>query len=391
MTTAFKTLSSPQSPILCFSHLRWDFVYQRPQHLMSRAAQHHEIFFFQEPVFIAGIAPRLDSATDGRVTVLTPALPMGINSGQVTRALRTLVDRFANELGRSDLVLWYYTPMALPFSRQLSASVRVYDNMDELSAFKGAPPRMVAMERELFRSADIVFTGGQSLYEAKKNLHFNVHAVPSSIDASHFAAARLGSTVVPEDQGRIPSPRIGFFGVIDERMDLELVEQVAILRPDWQFVMIGPVAKIDAASLPRRANLHWLGPKTYEDLPLYLRGWDAGFMPFALNEATRFISPTKTPEFLAAGVPVISTPIADVIHPYGERGLVGIATTAEEMIAEAEELLSQPKDAWLKKVDQHLAGMSWDQTWANMERLIQKACSQEAQAEIPFKEQALHV
>ncbi|MCJ8518857.1 hypothetical protein ABID21_001748 [Pseudorhizobium tarimense] len=392
MSTSFKTLSLEQSPLLCFSHLRWNFVYQRPQHLLSRAAQNRQVFFFEEPAFLAGIAPRIDrSVTDEGVTVLTPALPIGLNSGQVTRALRVLVERTADEIGRTDLVLWYYTPMALPFSRQLPASVLVYDNMDELSAFKGAPLRMVAMERELFRRADIVFTGGQSLYESKKNRHFNLHAFPSSIDVPHFAMARRASAAIPDDQASIPSPRIGFFGVIDERMDLALVERVAVLKPDWQFVMIGPVAKIDAAALPRQANLHWLGSKTYAELPAYLRGWDAGFMPFALNEATRFISPTKTPEFLAAAVPVVSTPIADVIRPYGERGLVAIASTAEELVTELERLLSQPKPEWLKKVDQHLAGMSWDQTWANMERLIHKALPKEAQAAIPLKEQALHV
>jgi hypothetical protein len=392
MSIPFKTLPRDLSPLLCFSHLRWNFVYQRPQHLLSRAARDRQVFFFEEPLFMEGVAPRLDCrVSDEGVMVVVPALPAGLNSGQVTRALRSLVDRLVAEIGRSDLIVWYYTPMALPFSRHVPASVRVYDNMDELSAFMGAPPRMVAMERELFRTADIVFTGGQSLYEAKKKHHSNVHAFPSSIDAPHFRMARRASSKVPDDQASIPSPRIGFFGVIDERMDLPLVERMAALRPDWQFVMIGPVVKIDSASLPRRPNLHWLGSKSYSELPAYLRGWDIGFMPFALNEATRFISPTKTPEFLAAAVPVVSTPIADVVRPYGERGLVAIASTAEGMVAEAEKLLRQPRDAWLMQVDQHLAGMSWDLTWAGMERLIQKASLKEAHPATTFDGQALHI
>lgn len=392
MGTTCKPLPLDPSPLLCFSHLRWNFVYQRPQHLLSRAARDRRVFFLEEPVFGHGIVPHLESSesTEG-VTVLVPVLPHGLNSGQVTRALRTLVDALAVEIDRADMVLWYYTPMALSFSRHLAGAVRVYDNMDELSAFRGAPSRMVAMERELFRTADIVFTGGQSLYESKKKRHHNVHAFPSSIDAAHFAAARGGSTIEPDDQSVIPSPRIGFFGVIDERMDLALVEQVADLKPDWQFVMIGPVAKIDPASLPQRTNLHWLGPKSYAELPNYLRGWDLGFMPFALNEATRFISPTKTPEFLAAGVPVVCTAIADVIHPYGELGLVRIASTADDLVVQATQLLGQSREVWLAKVDQHLAGMSWDITWARMDRLLHKASQKQAPPVAMFKGDALYV
>jgi hypothetical protein len=196
-----------------------------------------------------------------------------------------------------------------------------------------------------------------------------VHAFPSSIDFDHFAKARVW-TRDPEDQAGIPHPRLGFFGVIDERMDGDFVRQAAELRPGWQFIMVGPVAKIDPATLPASGNLHWLGPKSYTELPHYLAGWDVGFMPFALNDATRFISPTKTPEFLAASVPVVSTAIADVVRPYGEKGLVEIAKTPLEMIRKAEALMQRPKDAWLAKVDRRLAADSWDRTWAAMHRLM---------------------
>jgi glycosyltransferase involved in cell wall biosynthesis len=184
----------------------------------------------------------------------------------------------------------------------------------------------------------------------------------------------------PKDQARIPHPRLGFFGVIDERMDIDLVGAAADLRPDWQFVMIGPVVKIDPATLPKRPNIHWLGGKSYADLPRYLAGWDVGFMAFAMNEATRFISPTKTPEFLAAGVPVVSTPINDVVRPYGEKGLVEIAATAQEVVQKAEALLARPKEAWLQRVDRHLAAGSWDKTWAAMQRLMASALDQPAVA-----------
>lgn len=380
------------STILCFSHLRWNFVYQRPQHLLSRAARSSEVLFFEEPIFEDRVQPRLDKTlSPENVWVLTPVLPSGLNAPQVTHALRLLVDQVVAEINPRDLILWYYTPMALPFSRHLSSSLCVYDNMDELSAFNGAHPRMIAMERELFRKADVVFTGGHSLYESKKKRHANVHAFPSSIDASHFTRARQPGLAKPADQKHVPSPRIGFFGVIDERMDIELVRRSAALRPDWQFMMIGPVVKIDPASLPQAANIHWLGSKSYQELPGYLAEWDVGFMPFALNEATRFISPTKTPEFLAAGLPVVSTAITDVIRPYGTLGLVEIAHSAEDLVTKIGLLLDRPQEEWLRKVDAHLSGMSWDTTWLEMSRLMRRAAERRTLSIAAPKQEGLHV
>src|SRR6185436_18107217 len=215
-----------------------------------------------------------------------------------------------------------------------------------------------------------VFTGGMSLYEAKRNRHRNVHGFPSSIDFDHFAKARRAGDPEPADQAPIPHPRLGFFGVIDERMDIDLVAGVADLRPDWHLVMIGPVVKIDPATLPQRANIHWLGGKSYSDLPRYLSGWDVGMMPFALNESTRFISPTKTPEYLAAGLPVVSTPIADVVRPYGENGLVRIAGTAEEFAEAISEALNEDRNGRQSHVLEFLSRTSWDRTFEAMSELI---------------------
>jgi len=296
-----------------------------------------------------------------------------MNGPQITKAQKSLVDGLVADLPSGSITCWYYTPMALSFSRHLKPDLVVYDNMDELLAFAGAPRRMVAMEREMFRRADIVFTGGHSLYEFKRHRHTNIHPFPSSIDTTHFRKARLPDSADPVDQANIPHPRLGFFGVIDERMDVGLVGRMADLRPDWQFVMLGPVVKIDPATLPQRPNIHWLGSKDYRDLPSYLAGWDVGIMPFALNESTRFISPTKTPEFLAAGVPVVSTAIADVIKPYGQAGLVEIARSPEEMVEKAEMLMVRPKDNWLPAVDRQLSTGSWDTTWKSMSNLMEKA------------------
>jgi UDP-galactopyranose mutase len=360
--------------LLCLSHLRWDFVLQRPQHLLTRATESYDVVFFEEPILAPGATPRLERrCTAEGVTICTPHLPEGLAPAAVLAAQRRMLDALlATEAGRC-LVLWFYTPMALAFADHLTPDLTLYDCMDELSAFRGAPPMLLEFERQLLARADLVFTGGRSLYEAKRNRHAEVHCFPSSIDAPHFHQARHPQQPEPADQQAIPHPRIGFFGVVDERMNLDLVGALAALRPDWQLVMIGPVVKIDPASLPRAANIHWLGSKQYADLPAYLAGWDAGFMPFARNESTRFISPTKTPEFLAAGLPLVSTPITDVVRDWGDANLVEIACDAGGFAQALEELLAQPRTAWLRRVDRKLARLSWDRTWLAMSALMAEA------------------
>jgi UDP-galactopyranose mutase len=286
-------------------------------------------------------------------------------------AQRRMLDQWLRQQGVKHPLLWYYTPMAVAFSDHVKAVAVVYDCMDELSAFQGASPAMIENERRLMDRADVVFTGGHSLYEAKRPLHPNVHAFPSSVDVSFFRQARE-PLAEPPDQASISRPRIGHYAVLDERLDRDLLDAVAEARPDWQLVMVGPVVKIDPADLPRRSNIHYLGGKEYRELPAYLAGWDVAFMPFAMNKSTRFISPTKTPEYLAAGRPVVSTPIRDVVRGYGEGGLVQIASTPEEAVAAIERALSKPADreGWLAEVDQALDEMSWDRTWIEMRNLI---------------------
>jgi len=364
--------TSSDFDLVCLSHLRWDFVYQRPQHLLSRCAKERRVFFVEEPIFGDESDPRLDvSAREDKLQVVVPRLPRGMNDEEIINTQRELLDQFFAENGIREYALWYYTPMALRFSDHLKPVVTIYDCMDELSAFKGASPELKERERELFERATMVFTGGQSLFEVKRNQHASVHLFPSSVDVKHFAQAR-GKVDEPLDQLEIPHPRLGFFGVIDERMDFDLIEAVAEARPDWQLVMIGPVVKIDDAALPQRENIHYLGSKDYKELPNYLAGWDVALLTFARNESTRFISPTKTPEYLAAGRPVVSTSIHDVVRPYGEGGYVRIADTPEEFVAAVEATLNgaENKDEWLKRVDELLAHNSWDRTWERMSQLI---------------------
>ncbi len=361
--------------LVCFSHLRWNFVFQRPQHLLSRFARERRVFFFEEPIYDRK-QPRLHvTRSPEGVWVAVPHLPEGLDEQQSMAMQRALLDEMLTRHDVKRFVSWYYTPMALPFTRHLEPLAEVYDCMDELSAFRGAPPALLHREAELLKLADVVFTGGQSLYEAKRDRHPNVYAFPSSVDVAHFATAR-GSMEEPADQASIPHPRLGFFGVVDERMDLELLAAVADARPDWQLIIIGPVVKIDPASLPRRPNLHFLGGKKYQELPTYLASWDVALMPFARNESTRFISPTKTPEYLAAGKPVVSTSIRDVVRPYGEQDLVRIADAPADFVRACEEALAENRAMWLPRVDAHLATMSWDSTWSQMKALLDAATAQ---------------
>jgi UDP-galactopyranose mutase len=355
--------------IVCLSHLRWHFVFQRPQHLLTRFARTRRVIFVEEPVEHAEDS-RLDVTRDASgVVVAVPYLRPGADR---PAEMRMLLDGLLAAEDVSRYVLWYYTPMARAFTRHLMPDAIVYDCMDELAAFAGAPAGLVDAERELLKHADVVLTGGQSLYEVKRHLHRNVHAVPSSVDVAHFVRARQVQ-LDPDDQAQIPRPRLGFFGVIDERMDTELIAEVARQRSDWHFVLIGPVVKIDPALLPRLPNLHYLGPKPYEALPDYLAGWSVALLPFARNESTRFISPTKTPEYLAAGKSVVSTSIRDVVRPYGAAGLARIADTAPAFIDAITAALEDRPGDIAAKSDLFLEQTSWDKTWQRIATLMDEA------------------
>ncbi len=361
-----------QAHLLCISHLRWDFVYQRPQHLLSRIAKERNATYFEEPQFTSVSAPTLElSRPLAGLTRAVPLLPHDLESGGKHEAQAQLLQEYLQDRDISRYDIWYYTPMGLKLTGELRPERVIFDCMDELSGFLGAPVELRELERRLLHQADVVFTGGASLFEVKRFQHNNVHCCPSSIDRHHFARA-CDEIAEPTDQQAIPHPRVGFYGVVDERFDTELLRQLAHLRPDLHFVIIGPVVKIDPKDLPQAANIHYLGRRNYDDLPAYLSGWDVAILPFARNDATRFISPTKTPEYLAAGRPVVSTSIQDVVKPYGERGLVSIADSAEQFSKAIDfELQRRDDPLWKKEVDGLLSQTSWDATWRYMATAIQ--------------------
>ncbi|WP_421871016.1 UDP-galactopyranose mutase [Pararhizobium sp.] len=343
---------------------------------MGRFAQDRQVFFFEEQIPTDHHLAYLEIHPFEGTTVrsVRPRIPHWWSDAERETALGKLLDELLALNDAIRPILWFYTPVMYSFARHVDASAIVYDCMDELANFKFAPPRLKETEAALIARADVVFTGGHSLYEAKAHLHDNIHPFPSSVDVSHFRTAR-NESVEPSDQKEIPGLKLGYYGVIDERLDLVLLAAVAKARPNLSFIFIGPVAKIAPEDLPKAANIHYLGQKHYSELPAYLSGWDAALMPFALNEATKFISPTKTPEYLAAGRPVVSTRVTDVVRHYGDLEGVFLADEPESFAAACDEALALKKadDAWLTPVDEMLSGSSWDQTFSAMSVLVEEA------------------
>ncbi|HEV7815959.1 MAG TPA: glycosyltransferase [Janthinobacterium sp.] len=356
--------------IVVFSHLRWDFVYQRPQQLLSRLAQFYRVLFVEEPVWQEGEGRLVLSTPAPNVTVCQPHTPVraaGFHDDQ----LAVLQSLLAQLTPREDCIAWFYTPMALPLLQQLQTRLVVYDCMDELAAFKGAPKQLLQRETALLARADLVFAGGPSLYEARRARHPNVHCFPNSVDVVHFEQALDRNNAHPAhlDIGR---PRLGYYGVIDERIDPQLIAALADTHPEWQIVLVGPVLKLDPASLPQRQNVHYLGQHSYKALPHFLAGWDVCLLPFALDQTTRFSSPAKLLEYMAAQLPIVSTPITDVAIPYGD--IVSIAADADAFVRACEAALAatpERRHAAEAKMRAVVSATSWDATAERMRALLE--------------------
>lgn len=347
--------------MVVFCHLRWDFVYQRPQHLISRMAQDMKILMIEEPW-------HREEEKNSRLTVVNENLHVLQPNVRTIEEIESVLPQY---ISKEVSTAWFYSASFVPLLNYFTLEKVVYDCMDELSLFKGAPSKLIEQEKYLMSNADIVFTGGKSLYESKSQHHSNVHCFPSSVDQKHFEKA-LNGIAIPEDLTEIKGPVVGYFGVIDERIDLDMINRVALLKPDVSFVMLGPLAKISDNDLPRQQNIHYLGMKDYAQLPAYLKGFSIAMMPFALNDATKYISPTKTLEYMAAAKPIISTAIKDVVRDY--KNCVKIVATAEEFAAAIDTILSEMPDVFMKyEYAEILKNTSWDATANKMKSLLKTA------------------
>jgi len=369
--------------IVVFSHLRWGFVWQRPQQFLSRFAKKHQVLFIEEPFFdlAEGREPRIDyHRVMPNVTVVTPHCSGSWNRNprlpQKLREWTLEAIAHMNVDGQFDRpVLWYYNPMDASWSLgHIEHRGIVYDCMDELSQFSGAPRQLVDNERRLMDYADIVFTGGYELWLKKRQYHPNAHFFGCGVEFDHFAKAMSQDTAIPPDIDFMARPILGWFGVVDERVDYALVGEAARLRPDWSFAMVGPVVKIDPNLLPHSPNLFWMGGRDYQVLPNYCRAFDICIMPFAMNAATQFINPTKALEYMATGRPIISTPVKDVMRQH--KDTVSIVRTAQEFVAEAERLLNNPDPDRIQRGIEKARQSSWDNTVKRMQELIREAITQ---------------
>jgi glycosyltransferase involved in cell wall biosynthesis len=337
-------------PIIVHSHLGWDWVWQRPQQFHSRLSQRHKILFVEGPVARTGLTAAQvtlrEVADYPNIVVLQMEMPeeRWTDGAWVDKERRRLVESLlAGPLGADfqDPVQWFYDPMAVTaFAGHLNESAIVYDCMDQLSKFRGAPAELVRRERELLAIADVVFAGGPKIWKDKRNHNANCYSVGCGVDVEHFGKARQASTVVPQDIANLPRPIYGYIGVVDERIDYDLVAELAEKNAGGSVVMVGPWTKVDPAAFPRRDNLHWLGQRDYGLLPAYVKGFDVCLMPFALNEATEFINPTKALEYMATERPIVSTAIEDVILQFED--VVKVARTREDFVWRCERAANVP-------------------------------------------------
>ena len=363
------------------SHLRWDFVWQRPQQLLSRLAKHGPVLFVEEPIHDDQLTtPRLElSRPHEGVYRAVPRLPVALRdhydeSIAVVRDL--LIRQLADDGALGGLfhkpVHWFYTPMPAPaMIGAFDERAVVYDCMDELSKFRFAPTELIDRERYLLAEADVVFTGGHRLMQSKSRYHENVHFFGCGVDVAHFGRARSDELELPADMASITGPVVGYYGVIDERLDYDLIRTLAAELPGMQVVMVGPVVKVDPRELPQAPNLHWLGQRDYAQLPAYLKRFDVCLMPFALNEATEYINPTKTLEYMAGAKPIVSTPVADVVHHF--TPVVAVAHSPEQFVAAVRRAALAPDDVMIERGLELAAHSSWSSIVAQMERIIQQA------------------
>jgi glycosyltransferase involved in cell wall biosynthesis len=354
-------------PIIVHCHLRWDFVWQRPQQIFSRLAAHHPITFIEEPMWQDGERRLEISEPYPNVVRLVPVLRANERTDDIDTQYAAVLRLLRGVLSEDPLlrkrfaspVQWFYSPMSAPnFLDGFDAAATVYDCMDELAQFRFAPASLREREQLLISRADVVFTGGYQLFQSKSRHHSNVHFYGCGVDEEHFSKARQTQTEVPPEVAALPRPIFGYFGVIDERLDYALLAQIAQQIPDASLVMVGPLAKVEQDSLPNFPNIHWLGQRPYTDLPALVKAFDVCLMPFALNEATQYINPTKTLEYMAAGKPVVSTAVPDVLHHF--TPIVDVAKTAKEFIAAIQRAARSPRAELIEQGIDRAHRASWD-------------------------------
>ncbi len=371
--------------IIVFSDLRWNFAYQRPQHLFARLAQYYQVIFVEEPIYSERESRWEISSPIPNVLVYQPHTSVsaqGFHDDQLPQ-MRKLIRQLA--LDHEDHIAWFHTPMAIPLLQELQPQLVVYDCMSQRASFRDSPLQLLQRENAALKIADVVFTGGPSLHRSRCERHPNVHCFPGSVDAAHFTQALDRINSHPAHRN-IPGPRLGFYGVIDERFDSELIAQVADAHPQWQIVLVGPIVKNESVLLPQRENIHYLGRQPYAELPYFLAGWDVCLLPFSVNESTRFINPAKALEYMAAELPVVSTPMNDVVELYED--IVYIAHDAAQFVTACEAALLESTERRAQQVEKMrtlVSSASWDATAEKIWLLLEAAVRAKQQDRKPVR------
>ncbi len=354
------------SDLVVFSHLRWTFVWQRPQHLISRLARNRRTWFIEEPLATDVSEPILRTEDHGhvrRVWLEVPGPERHLDFGDP--AAVSYAHEVMTLVGDAPArVTWLYTPMAFELARVLDPAVLVYDVMDDLASFRAAPAALRLRHRQALEAATLVFAGGRSLHWAVTAQRPDAQLFPSGVEPEHYASG-------PRERSEADRPVAGYMGVIDERIDLGLLAKLAAALPDWEIRMVGPVVKVEPEALPSAANITYLGAQPYERLPDVLAGFDVALMPFALNEATRSISPTKTLEYFAAGLPVVSTRVSDVVTEYGH--IVSLADDGRSFATACRRERRRDPEERRRRVDPLLRLQHWNAIASRMESLVNDA------------------
>ncbi len=370
--------------LICFSSIRWNFLYQRPQHLLTRfAAEGVQVIYIETKRTKTSEGLSFEKEMCQGVQIIRPLMPPELTDAEYIARMRALLDELLGPNGAQDAIFWYYNPAAIRYTDHLTPALTVYDCLGNPESWPGAHPDSARLERSLMDRADVIFTPTAALMKDRRRFNGNIHVFANSIDREHFAQARCATMAEPDDQKAIPHPRLGFYGMINENIDTRLLKQVAAVRPDWHFVFIGPVMKGCENVLPECDNIHHLGTQSYDDLPAYLSGWDLALVPLKEDQHTKRLLPAKVPEYLAAGVRVIAAPLEEIVTSYGRKGLVQVVSGAEVFINVAQSLLDDSgaeKASWLRQVDAELSGNSWDKTYEGMKAQLESALRQKRPA-----------
>lgn len=381
-------LDTRSKPIIALCHLSWDWVWQRPQQFLSRLAKTHPVLFVETYCSdVPQTTVRLRSVDAyPNLTICEMHLPASrwndgrYIDGERRRALRrALSNDLAGRFERA--ILWFNDPMAVTaFAGHLGESLIVYDCMDELSQFKGAPPTLVERERDLLEVADVVFCGGRKMRDKRLRVNPNSYFYGTGVDCRHFGSAQSATLAVDPEIAELDGPILGYFGVVDERIDYELLATLADADPSWHVVIVGPWTKVDPAEFPRRRNLHWFGARPYAQLPSITKGFTVCLMPFALNEATEYINPTKALEYMAAGRPVISTALDEVKSNFAN--VARIARSHEEFVTLCRREVNSPSQTRIARGLKLAAENTWEAILEKMEGHIADAFAAEAETAV---------